>query len=177
MKNTNKITLCGIMASLSVVIMLLSYFPYLTYAIPAFAGLFIMVCVIEIDCKWALGAYIASCVLVFLFAEAESKILYILFFGHFPIFKSIIERKNFSVIIEWIFKFLVFNVCVITAYFLIAKIFGISYIDMGNFEKYGAVILLILGNIVFVVYDIAISKISLLYINRFHHKIKKLFKN
>ena len=43
--------------------MLLSYFPYLTYAVPAVAGLFIMVAVIEAGYKWALGAYAAASVL------------------------------------------------------------------------------------------------------------------
>ena len=36
--------------------MLLSYFPYLTYAVPAVAGLLIMITVIEAGYKWALGA-------------------------------------------------------------------------------------------------------------------------
>ena len=39
MKNTSKITFSAIMSALAVVIMLISYFPYLTYAIPAIAGL------------------------------------------------------------------------------------------------------------------------------------------
>ena len=68
MKKNSKLTLSAMMAALASVFMLLSYFPYLTYAIPALAGLFIMVIVIEIDCKWAIGGYIASAFLVFLLA-------------------------------------------------------------------------------------------------------------
>ena len=39
------------MAALATAFMLLSYFPYLTYAIPAVAGLFVMVTVIETNYK------------------------------------------------------------------------------------------------------------------------------
>ena len=60
--------------------MLLSYFPYLTYAVPAVAGLFIMAAVIEAGYKWALGAYAAASVLVFLFAVAGGQaFVYLLF--------------------------------------------------------------------------------------------------
>ena len=52
MKNSKKITFSAIMAALATVIMLVSYFPYLTYAVPAIAGLCIMVVVIEINKKW-----------------------------------------------------------------------------------------------------------------------------
>ena len=67
MKNTKKITLCGIFVALSVAIMLVSYFPYLTYSVPAVAGLCIMVIVIEYNWKWAFLGYLASAFLVFLF--------------------------------------------------------------------------------------------------------------
>ena len=53
MKNTNKITLCALLSALAVVLMLTAYFPYLTYAVPAFAGLCIMAVLIEIGPKWA----------------------------------------------------------------------------------------------------------------------------
>lgn len=175
MKNTNKITLCSIMSALAVVIMLLSYFPYLTYAIPAVAGLCIMVTVIEINKKWAFFSYSSASVLVFLFAEPESKIMFIFFFGFYPIVKSFIEAlsKPFA---EWILKLLCFNVCIIAAYFVLSKVFMLSLAEMGELGKYGTAILLFLGNIVFVIYDIAVSKMAMLYIFRLHPKFKKLFK-
>ena len=91
------------MSALAVVFMLLSYFPYLTYAIPAVAGLFIMATVIEINLKWAFLSYLTSAVLVFLFAEFESRLLYIFFLGYYPILKAIIEKIK-KPVIEWILK-------------------------------------------------------------------------
>ena len=55
--------------------MLLSYFPYFTYAVPAITGLLTMMLVIEINAKWAFAAYIAASALVFIFAEPESKLM------------------------------------------------------------------------------------------------------
>ena len=175
MKNTGKITLCAIMSALAVVIMLVSYFPYLTYAIPAVAGLCVMVVLIETDYKWALFTYIVSSVLVFLFAELESKFMYVFFFGFYPILKALIEKIN-KQIVEWVIKIAAFNASVLTVYGVFSKIFALSLDDFGDFKKYGVIILLSVANIVFVVYDIAVSRMSALYIHMLHPKINRLFK-
>ncbi len=172
MKNTYKITISAVFSALAVVIMLISYFPYLTYAIPAIAGLCIMVVLIETDYKWALFSYIVSSVLIFLFGETESKLMYVFLFGYYPILKGIIEKINIPVL-EWIIKIFVLNIAVLLVYGLLANVFGIS--DQ-EFMKYGAVILLVLANFVFVVYDIAVTRMSMVYMNKLHPKIKKLFK-
>ena len=175
MKNTARITFSAIMSALAVVIMLTSYFPYLTYAIPAISGLCVMVVLIEINCKWAVFTYISSAVLVFMFGEMESKFLYIFLFGFYPIVKSLIERIN-KPVIEWIIKVFLFNISILIVYGLFSKLFAISLDDFGALKQYGVAILLILSNIVFVVYDIAVSRMSMVYINMLHHKIKRLFK-
>ncbi len=173
-KNTSKVTFCAMMAALAAVFMLLSYFPYLTYAIPAIAGLFIMVALIETNAKWALLSYISSAVLVFLFAESESKLMYICFLGYYPILKAIIERLK-SRVLEWVIKILSFNAAVLLVYYVFAALFGISLDDL-NFMKYGAVMLLALGNIVFVIYDIMVSKMAATYIIKMHPRVSKMIK-
>lgn len=175
MKNTKKITLCAIMSALAAVIMLVAYFPYFTYAVPAFAGLCVMVIVIEIGCKWAFLTYLSSAFLAFLFAETESKLIYICFFGFYPILKCIIEKLG-KPIIEWVLKLLVFNICVVSLYYIFAEVLMLSFEDMGRFAEYGAVILLILGNTVFIVYDFAVSRLSFTYYDKLHSKIEKLLK-
>ena len=163
------------MAALASAFMLLSYFPYLTYAIPAIAGLFVMVIVIEINRKWAAGAYIASAVLVFFLAEPESKLMYIGFFGYYPVLKALIDGIK-KPVIEWIIKLIVFNAAVLIIYFCFAKAFGVSIEDFGEFGKYGAVALLGFGNVVFVLYDIAVSRMAMMYMGIVHPKIKKYLK-
>lgn len=175
MKQNSKITLCSMMAALATAFMLLSYFPYLTYAIPAIAGLFIMVAVIEIDCKWALGAYISSAFLTFLLAEPESKLIYICFFGYYPIIKAVLEKIR-KPILEWVIKIFIFNGAVLLVYFMFAGLFGVSVDEFVEWGKYGAIGLLALGNVVFVLYDIAVSRIAMVYIGVLHPKIRKIFK-
>lgn len=155
--------------------MLFSYFPYLTYAVPAITGLLTMMLVIEINVKWAFAAYIAASVLVFLFAEPESKLMYICLFGYYPILKALIERIN-KPVIEWILKLAVFNAAVVLVYAVFAGMFGVSLDDLGDFGKYGAYILLAMGNAAFVLYDIAISRLSGAYMIRIHPKINRLLK-
>lgn len=163
MKKTKKITFCAMMSALACVFMLTSYFPYLTYAIPAISGLFIMVNVIEFGYKWGFISYFASAFPVFLLAETESKLMYVCFFGFYPIIKAITEKMN-KPIFEWIIKFAVFNGGVLAVYLLLSGVFGISLEDFGVLGKYGAYILLALGNAVFVLYDIAVSRMAMFYL-------------
>lgn len=157
------------------VFMLLSYFPYFTYAVPAITGLLTMMLVIEINVKWAFAAYVAASVLVFIFAEPESKLMYICLFGYYPIVKALIERIN-KPVIEWILKLAVFNAAAIMIYAVFAGIFGVSIEDFDALGKYGAYIFLAFGNGVFVLYDITVSRLSGTYMYRIHPKVKKLLK-
>ena len=163
------------MSALAVTFMLLSYFPYLTYAIPAFAGLCIMAVVIEINLKWAFLSYLTSAVLVLLSAEPESRLIYVFFLGYYPILKAIIEKIKHPVP-EWILKIISFNCAVLFVYLIFAKPMGIDFSDFGALGKYGALIVLGLGNLAFVLYDIAVSKMAMVYIWTISPKLKKILK-
>ncbi len=155
--------------------MLTSYFPYLTYAIPAMAGLFIMVAVIEVGNKWALCSYISSAVIVLFVAEPEAKLMYVGFLGYYPILKAVIEKLR-KPVIEWVLKMISFNIAVVIIYFIFSKMFTVSFDDFGVLGKYGALITLGVGNIVFVVYDIAVARMAMFYNYMVRPKIKKFLK-
>ena len=173
MKQAVKITFCAVLAALSAVLMLFSYLTTLTYAVPAMAGLLCMIPVIEIDRKWALGTYCTAAVLVFLMAEQESKWLYIAFFGFYPIVKSWIEQIG-KPLIEWLLKLVVFNACMLLIYGAFSVLFSISLEDFAVLGKYGAWIFLAMGNAVFVLYDVAVTRMAMLYIRRLSPQISKL---
>lgn len=175
MRNNTKIAFGGIMAALCVVCMLMSYFPYFTYAAPGVASLFVMIALIETDKKWASGVYIASALLILIFAENESKFIYLLFFGHYPILKAIFDSR-FKGFVLWLFKIVLFNICVAAIYFITSVTVGISLEEFSILGKYGAAIILLLVNAVFIVYDIALSRMAFFYINRFHSAVKKMLK-
>lgn len=175
MRNSAKITLCALSAALAAAFMLGSYFPYLTYTIPAIAGLFVMVPLAEINYKYSCATYIVSSVLIFLLAEKEAAILYLFFFGHYPILKGLIEKIK-KTVIEWILKISVFNICVVAAYFVLSVVFDIRIEDLGEFGKYSAYILLAAANVVFVFYDIAVSRAAAVYVYKIHPQIRKIIK-
>ena len=175
MNRTIKTAFCALMAALASVFMLTSYFPYLTYAIPALAGLFIMVAFIETDIKWAAVTYIASSVLIFFVAEPEAKLLYIMFFGYYPIIKALFERVR-NRVFEYLFKFSALNVALFLSYGVVAVIMDISLSDAGNFGKYTAAVLAISANVVFVIYDIAVSKMAQFYLVRIQPAVRKILK-
>lgn len=163
-------------AALSITVMLTSYFPYLTYAIPAVAGIFMMVPLIECGVAWSFGAYISSAAIILLVGEMESKILYVMLLGYYPIVKSLIERINKQAI-EWVLKLICFNVAAVSFYLIASSaVFGVSFDDFGEWGKYGALAFLGVCNVVFVIYDIGISRIASYYMMTLHNKVKKIIK-
>lgn len=176
MKQSSKTAICGMIAALSVVIMMLTIIPVMTYAAPAFAGILLMVVVIEINKKWAFGVYAAAGILSLLLAtDKEAAVMYVAFFGYYPIIKAVLESK-LPRAVEWIVKFLIFNVTMVASYFVLIRVFGISMEDMNELGKYGPLILLALGNVVFVVFDIAITRIATLYLLKWQKQFRRLFK-
>lgn len=174
MKQNTKITICALCAALATVFTLAAYFPYVTYAAPAVAGLVMLVPLVETDTKWAFGSFLASLLPVLILAEVEAKMLYVFFFGWYPIIKSIIERINKRVI-EWIIKLAVFNITVIATYYVLSILTDFTFEEFGIFGKYGALIFLAAGNLVFVMYDIAIARVATNYLLRIHPKVIKMF--
>ena len=174
MKNTVKLTFSAIMAALSAAVMLTSLFPYLTIAIPAVAGLFVMLVTIELGAKWATLSFLVSAVMVALLpGDIEAKMLYIVFFGYYPVLKAFFEKPK-SRVVEYVFKFLTFNAIIVLAYSVIGPIIGLDQSDFGDFGKYTAVILLLVANVVFPIYDLAVSRMAMLYMIRLHKSVSRI---
>lgn len=178
MKNSAKTAIGGIIASLSLVIMLLSaVIPFLEYALPAIAGALLVIIVIEVNKKWAFCAYLAVSLLsMLILANKEAAMMYVAFFGLYPILKPLLESKIKNNALCWAAKAVVFNVSVVAAYLIIVYVFGIPIEDI---EKHGAKmipLLLLLGNVMFVLYDICITRLVTLYIRKWQKKFRKLFK-
>ena len=175
MKKSQKTALCGVFTALAVVIMLTSYFPYVTYATPALGGIVFAAITIETDRKWAFGSYIACSVLVMLMCEKEAATLFVGFFGYYCILKGVIEQY-FRGILEHILKHLVFSVSMIIGYAVIVFVFGIPFDESGQFGYWFYLAMLVAGNIVFAIYDAGLTRVIGAYIYKFHPKISRIFK-
>lgn len=174
MNKTKRITFCAVCAALSAAVMLTSYFPYLTYTIPAVAGLFIMLPVMELDCKWAFGTYLVSLVPVLLLAEPEAKLLYALIFGYYPILKATADRL--PRLPRLLIKLAAVNAAVALSYFVFAPVMGIDTAEFGKFGKWGVALFWAAANAVFLLYDIAVARVSVVYSVRVRPKIRRYLK-
>lgn len=165
------------LVALTVAIMFVAgIFPYLTYALPAIAGFLITIAVIELGSKWAWMVYGAvSLLCLFLIPAKQTAMIYVFFFGYYPIAKKWLESK-LPHLGEWFLKFLIFNISMVSAFAISIYIFGIPLDETGDFRKYAAYVLLGLGNAVFVLYDIALTKLIQVYLLLWQPRIHKLFK-
>ncbi len=150
--------------------------PFLTYALPAIAGVLLVLVVIELNKKWAFVVYAAVSILALLLVpDKEAATMYAAFFGFYPIIKAPIEQ-HLPKALQWVVKLAVFNCAVFAAYALIIFVFGIPFEDSGAFGKYSLYILLGLANVTFLMYDYALTKLITLYIKKFQKRFGKLFK-
>lgn len=165
----------GVMSGLSLLFLFASaVLPVLEYTSPAFAGAVLGCVLIEINKKTAVSAFVAVSILsIFVVPNKEVAILFIGFFGFYPIVKSLIERI-YKTLLRRTVKALVFNVCIILAYQVVIRVVGLeeAFSDFETFGKWSGVILLVAGNIAFVLYDIVLTRGYALYINRLSKRLK-----
>lgn len=176
-RQSTKVALCGIISSVSVVLMFMTgLVPFLTYTLPAVSGALLAIVVIEINKKWATGAYIAISLLSLLIvADKEAAMFFVAFFGYYPIIKEVIENK-LPKILEWVVKLLLFNVAAVAAYAVIIYVFGIPFDELEEYGKYSVLILLAMGNVIFVLYDYCMTSLITLYYQRWQKSFHNLFK-
>ena len=64
----------------------------------------------------------------------------------------------------------------VVAYFVVSKIFMITFDDLEGFGKYAMSALLLIGNILFVLYDIMLTRLVTIYIYKWQKYVKRMFK-
>jgi hypothetical protein len=180
MTHTKKLALCGVFAGLTLALMwMVSFVPSMDYALPAMAGMLSLLLVLELNRLWAFGVYAAAALLCCLLLPAKTvALLYAVFFGYYPILKSLLEEK-LPRWLEWVLKMLVFNATMVGAYLLAVELFGLDMEDFGEtFGRYAKAILLAVGNMAFIVYDYFIlTSFIAIYNKRWRKKLQKLYRN
>ena len=179
MKRTSRTALGGILSAASVIVLLLTIFPFATYVLPPLAGAFLIPLVIECGKKWAWCAYAAvSLVALLIVPDMEAKTLFIVFFGYYPIVKATVESLK-SRTVEWLLKLGLFNAATICGYVVLTRI-GFS-LDAFRIERivlplYAFLLFFLLtGNIIFVIYDIGLSRFLPLYFARLQPILRRIF--
>lgn len=177
LKQSSKCAIGGILSALSLVLMIsVAVIPFLTYALPAVAGTLIVLMVIETDKKWAFGVYAAVAILaMILVPDKEVAVMYLAFFGYYPILKAAVESK-FSNVIGWIIKVGTFLVTMVASYVLMINLMGVTIDEIEEFGIIAVPMLLGMGTAAFILYDIALTKLIILYLQKFRKLFKRYFK-
>lgn len=166
-KHVRKLALSAMMAALSLVLLYLSSIvPTLRLGLAAMASVIPAIAVLEFGISTGFMVYIVTSVLALLLLPGKgTALLYVVFLGHYPMFKSLIERIR-RLPVEWLLKILLFNVLL-----AITMIFYHALIYEFLVDPLQPVWVFLLGNLVFAAYDYAFTKLLGGYMRRFK-KIK-----
>ncbi len=183
-EKTKKLTLGAVLAAMGVVLLLIGgVIEVLDLSMAALASFFCIFAVIELGGGYPFMIYAVTGILsVILMPQGLGGWIYILFFGYYPIIKEKLEKLRNPISI--LLKFVVFNaaitVCAFICYFLF---FGELEALLNEFSSLfggmnigGALIIAIYAvlNFVFLVYDIALTKLITLYLLKLRKKFKFL---
>lgn len=168
----------GISAALSLALMLVTLLiPSLTYTMPAFAGAVLIVMVDEVDNKWAWVTYVSVGLLsLLLLTDKEAAVMYIVFFGYYPILKPLIERKIRLRPAAILLKFAVFNAAVIGTYWILIKLFGMEIDEIKEYGEWIIWALIAAGNVIFILYDLLLKRVNDIYVHKWQKRFEKMLK-
>lgn len=167
-QKTRRLTVCAVLCALNLVIMYFgSVIEVLDLTASVVASLACIFAVIEMGGSWPWLIYAVTGVLslVLLPFPKTVALIYVAFSGYYVILKARIEclRRPFA----WVAKLLTFNVALTV---LVVLSTWILHIPDGLFEA--NVFVYLLGNVTFVVYDIALTGLITTYLRVWRKRLR-----
>jgi len=173
------VSLCGIMCGLAMAMMFfLSMIPAFEYVSPGVAGILIWVIRERLGVKYGLVSYLAVGLLCFFFTpNYEAVMMYIFLLGYYPIVRQYFMKIK-HVFPRVLLKLALYAVSCVCCYLLLIYVMGMSQLleDIGEFGKYGSLILLALGAVAFFAYDVFLGFFFPFYEKLIKPKIQKRMK-
>jgi len=167
---TKKLTICAMLAALGVVLLYLgSLIEILDISIAVIASLLCIIAVIEYggSAPWMIYA-ITAILSLLLLPNKTPAYFYTVFFGFYPILKEKLEKTK--KVVSWILKEVIFNIC-LTLMIIAVLFFFLSEDNMLRNPLYIAIVV-ILAEGVFILYDIALTRLISFYIFNLRKKLK-----
>ena len=167
MKKSKKTAFAGLFSALAVAVLYVgSIFQTLDLSAAAFASFIILAALIELGTGWAFGVYAASAILSILLLPYKSPALvFLCFSGFYPVMKQYFHKFK-STVLSYLLRFAVFNFFLTLMIFLAKKVFGLE----DEFFGFNVMIYL-LSNLVFGVYDFTLEKMAIYYVKRLRKAI------
>ena len=174
--NSAQIALGGIMGALCIASMFLgSILPFATFVAPAVSGIFIALAAKEIAVSAGFSMYFAVSILSLLIVpEKEMACIFVFFFGFYPLIKSYLQKIDIK-ILRVVIKVIIFNACIVGMYSILLFMFPMPSVS-AEFAEYTSnmiLALLVLANITFILYDLALERLFLVYVNRLRPRFLK----
>lgn len=170
------VAFCGMMAALSIVIMLIgSVFSLAVYIVPLFCGLLLLPVAIEYGRKTGWMMYIAVCLLgLFLGFDKEAVFFYI-FTCWYPLCKYQLDNIR-PRLVNILIKVAIFTVAIIAMYSILIFVLGLQAIanEFSEMGPYMGILFIVLFDISMLLYDRMMVLMTLLYAQRIRPKLKFL---
>ncbi|WP_133015531.1 hypothetical protein [Clostridium cuniculi] len=175
------IALGGILVALTTIVLYAtSILPISTLAILTIASALIPVCIIRSNIQTSIFVYISSSLIAFFLVPINISFLYFVFFGVYGIIKYFIERIRKEKL-EIVLKLIFFNIAFIIGFIIMQNVLGINIIAglevlMSRFfdtsgRTIASIILWIVAQPIFLIYDYAMTMIITFYMERIHKNI------
>ncbi len=157
-----KVALCGLLAALGIVILLLAgWIGVGTYIGPVLAGLLLIPVERKYGSKMALTLWAAIGLLsLFLVADTEETLMFLAFFGWYPAIRPKLEKLTTG--LRWLVKELIFNAAIAAVELLMFLVLAPESATVGMLF-----VLFLLFNLTFLAYDRALPRVEDLVQKRF----------
>ncbi|MGN0984724.1 MAG: hypothetical protein ACI4OI_07760, partial [Gemmiger sp.] len=147
-----------------------------TYAAPMLAAFLLIPVQEEYGARYSLLLYLMVSILsVLLVPDKELALFYALVIGYYPVLKRVLDRLR-PAPLRWAAKLAVFNAATAVLYGLLFLLIGPELArELLRDGPAMAAALLTMGNLSFVLCDLALENLTRLYCRWLRRKLKKLF--
>lgn len=170
---SRKVALGGVCAALALVVMLVGVFlPLSTFSAPILASLLLVPLTVELGGRTTLICYGAVAALsLLLIPDREVVLLFLLLTGYYPV----IQPRFLKITIKplrYVFKLLLFNISIVITYLILLFLFVSPSVQQEFAENapWFLVLTLIVANVLFILYDILIDKVRIIYVYQFRKR-------
>ena len=163
-KRTSQLALAAVLCALATVIMMLGgLIPVATFCCPMLACFLTIPILYECGTSMALCAYAAVAILSCLLGPDKEAAAIYLFLGWYPVLRPKLQRlrQPFRLLV----KLVIFNCAVAAVYGLLLFVLGLDSLkaEFSELSRIMLIVTLVLGNVVFLVFDFVLPRLELIY--------------
>lgn len=166
-QRTKRLAVCAMLSALGVVMLGIgSVISVMDISMAVIASLFCIFAVIEYGGAAPWLVFLVTGVLSLLLPQKAPAMMYLLFFGYYPIIKEKLEKRPKAV--AWVLKEVIFQIALVGMLLLYHFVFMAS----GTVPWTMYLILAVIAEIVFPIYDFALTRLITLYIYRLRKRFR-----